>query len=255
MACFWKYPPVPDLVSPSAPASRRQTPWWRWALLSAYVSALVGMTVVAQDPAWAHWFDPGWLSQQGHALLALPLGPLAVVAGYVLLVLMAVPVLALIVVGATVFGPWPGMAYSLVGMLAGATVAFAFGRFTGAQGMDRLTQGRLSLLSQHLHRRGLLTVALVRFMPVAPFMVVNLAAGALRVKPRDFVLGSALGLLPGTVLISLFTDRLLSAWQAPSMPLSACLSVLAIVLLAVGGWWWKRRQRRGASPMDVGENP
>ena len=126
-----------------------------------------------------------------------------------------------------------------------ATVAFAFGRFTGAQGMDRLTQGRLSLLSRHLHQRGLLTVALVRFMPVAPFMVVNLTAGALRVKPRDFVLGSALGLLPGTVLISLFTDRLLSAWQAPSVPMSAWLILLAIVLVAAGGWWWKRSQRRG----------
>ncbi len=214
-------------------------------MLSAYVLGLVGVSMLARDPAWAHWLDPQWLSQQGHALLALPLGPIAVVAGYVLLVLMAVPVLALIVVGATVFGPWPGMAYSLVGMVTGATVAFAFGRFTGAQGMDRLTQGRLGLLSRHLHQRGLLTMALVRFMPVAPFMVVNLAAGALRVKPSDFVLGSALGLLPGTVLISLFTDRLLSAWQAPSVPMSAWLSLLAIVLLAGGGWWWKRSQRRG----------
>ncbi len=244
MACFWKYPPVSDPV-PSSALAGHQTSWWRWALLSAYVLGLAGVSVLARDPAWAHWLDPQWLSQQGHALLALPLGPLAVVAGYVLLVLMAVPVLALIVVGATVFGPWPGMAYSLVGMVTGATVAFAFGRFTGAQGMDRLTQGRLSLLSRHLHQRGLLTVALVRFMPVAPFMVVNLTAGALRVKPRDFVLGSALGLLPGTVLISLFTDRLLSAWQAPSVPMSAWLILLAIVLVAAGGWWWKRSQRRG----------
>jgi len=242
LACSWKYLPVSDPV-PSPIPSTRQSPWWRWALLSAYVLALVGMTMVARDPTWAHWFDPRWLSQQGQALLALPLGPFAVVGGYVLLVLMAVPVLALIVVGATVFGPWPGMAYSLVGMVAGATVAFAFGRFTGAQGMDRLTQGRLSLLSQHLHRRGLLTMALVRFMPVAPFMVVNLAAGALRVKLRDFVLGSALGLLPGTVLISLFTDRLLSAWQSPSVPLSVWLLLLAVVLVLAGCWWWKRSQR------------
>lgn len=254
MACFWKSLPVSDPVLSPVPAKRHQTPWWRLALLSAYVLALVGLAVVARDPAWAHWFDPHWLSQQGRALLALPLGPVAVVAGYVLLVLMAVPVLALIVVGATVFGPWPGMAYSLVGMVTGATLAFAFGRLMGAQGMDRLTQGRLGLLSRHLHRRGLLTVALVRFMPVAPFMVVNLAAGALRVKPRDFVLGSALGLLPGTVLISLFTDRLLSAWQASSVPMSVWLSLLAILLLVAGGWWWKRSQRRGKAPMNAGEN-
>lgn len=234
-----------DPVPQSDPAQHRPTPWWRWGLLSAYMLGLVGVSLLARDPAWAHWFDPHWLSGQGQALLALPLGPLAVVAGYVLLVLMAVPVLALIVVGATVFGPWPGMAYSLVGMVTGASVAFAFGRFTGAQGMDRLTRGRLSLLNRHLHQRGLLTVALVRFMPVAPFMVVNLAAGALRVKLRDFVLGSALGLLPGTVVISLFTDRLLTAWQAPSVPVSVWLSLLAVVLMGLGAWWWKRNQRRG----------
>ena len=89
----------PTLVPP------RRSAWWRWALLLTYVLGLVGLSVVARDPAWAHWFDPQWLGQQGRALLAWPLGPLVVVAGYVLLVLMAVPVLALIVVGATVFGP------------------------------------------------------------------------------------------------------------------------------------------------------
>ena len=227
-------------------------------MLLTYVLALVGLSVVARDPAWAHWFDPQWLGLQGRTLLAWPLGPLVVVAAYVLLVLMAVPVLALIVVGATVFGPWPGMAYSLVGMVTGATVAFAFGRFTGAQGMDRFMQGRLRLLSQHLHRRGVLTVALARFMPVAPFMVVNLVAGALRVKLRDFVLGSALGLLPGTVLISLFTDQLWSAVHASSMSWPVGGALVAVVALALGFAWWKRRQwrqRRPQTPMNAGENP
>lgn len=228
---------MPDLHRP------RQTPWWRWALLLAYGLGLVCLSVLARDPAWAHWFDPQWLGQQGRVLLAWPLGPLVVVAGYVLLVLMAVPVLALIVVGATVFGPWPGMAYSLVGMVTGASVAFVFGRFTGAQGMDRFTQGRLRLLNQHLHRRGLLTVALVRFMPVAPFMVVNLVAGALRVRLRDFVLGSTLGLLPGTVLISLFTDRMWRVWQAPGMSWSWVGLVLVAVLLLLGIVWWLRRRK------------
>lgn len=241
--------PSPALVPP------RRSAWWRWALLLAYVLGLLGLSMLAREPGWAHWFDPQWLGQQGRALLAWPLGPLVVVVGYVLLVLMAVPVLALIVVGATVFGPWPGMAYSLVGMVTGATVAFAFGRFTGAQGMDRLTQGRLRLLSQHLHRRGVITVALARFMPVAPFMVVNLVAGALRVKLRDFVLGSALGLLPGTVLISLFTDRMWRAWQAPSLPVSLAWPLLAAVLVVLGLVWWKRRQRRPQTPMNAGENP
>ncbi len=245
-------------LSSSAEAAR-PTPWWRWALLAAYVLALVGLTLAARDPAWSSELNPEKLSQRGQALLALPLGPLAVLAGYVVLVLMAVPVLALIVVGATLFSPWPGMAYSLAGMVLGATVAFAFGRFTGAQGMDRLMRGRLDLLSKHLQRRGLLTVALVRFVPVAPFMVANLAAGALRVKLSDFVLGTALGLLPGTVVISLFTEQLVSAWQSAGGWASGWSHVWANawagvapwqillfaggLLLAVTTLWWLRRRR------------
>lgn len=225
--------------------AQRPRPWWRWGLLSAYGLMLLGLSLAARDPAWSAWFDPQALAVRAQALLAWPMGPLAVVGAYVLLVLMAVPVLALIVMGAAVFGPWPGMAYSLVGMVAGATVAFAFGRCTGAQAMDRLTQGRLGLLDKHLHQRGLLTVALVRFLPMAPFMVVNLVAGALRIRLRDFVLGSALGLLPGTVLISLFTERLLQAWQSRDVPVAVWVGLAAAAMVACGGWWVRRRRAAG----------
>lgn len=234
-------------VRTSSDPAQRPRPWWRWGLLSAYGLMLLGLSLAARDPAWAACLEPQALAVHAQALLALPLGPLAVVAAYVLLVLMAVPVLALVVVGAAVFGPWPGMAYSLVGMVAGATVAFAFGRYTGAQAMDRLTQGRLGLLEKHLHRRGLLTVALVRFLPMAPFMVVNLVAGALRIRLRDFVLGSALGLLPGTVLISLFTERLLRAWSSGDVPVAVWAGVAAAAMV-LGGWMWMRRRRGPRTP-------
>ena len=248
--CFrWKYLPVPETLHPSPPVSQ-PTPWGRWALLLGYGMVLLGLSLAARDPASATWLDPQALSAKGRDLLATPLGPVAVVAAYVLLVLMAMPVLALIVLGATVFGPWPGMAYAWVGMLAGASVAFAFGRYSGAQGLDRFMHGRLGLLRQHLHRRGLWTVALLRFMPVAPFMMVNLAAGALRIRWRDFVLGSAMGLLPGTVVVSLFTDRLLSAWQSP-LPAWADVHWTVWVALAAAGlgaaglvWRWRRRRSR-----------
>ena len=227
----------------SAVLAARPIPWVRWVMLGVYGVLLVGLTFAWQDPQWQQHLAPEALSARGRLLLAQPLGPLAVIAGYVVMVLMAVPVLALITVGTLVFGPWPGMAYSLVGMVAGATVAYGFGRFTGAQGMDRLTQGRLSLLSDHVQQRGMVTMALVRFMPVAPFMVVNLAAGALRVRLRDYVVGSFLGLLPGTVVISLFLERLRQAWRNPDASTYAAAAAWAVVtLLAL--WWLKRHFMR-----------
>lgn len=218
---------------------------WRWLVLAVYVSILIGLALLWRQPDMRHWLDPQSLSEQGRQLLATPLGPLAVMGGYVVAVLLGVPVLVLIMVGALVFTPWPGMAYALLGMVAGATVTYGIGRYTGAQTMDRWTQGRLGLLSRHLQRRGLLTMMAVRVMPVAPFIMVNMVAGALRVRLRDYVLGTFFGLLPGTVMISLFMDRLAEAWRAPGassyVALAAC-----VVLLGVVFWWVRKRLLRAA---------
>lgn len=215
---------------------------WRWLVLGVYVLVLVGLAVLLRRPDMHHWLEAASLSELGRRLLALPLGPLAVIGGYIVAVMLGMPVLVLITVGALIFTAWPGMAYALVGMVAGATVTYAIGRYTGAQTMDRWTQGRLSLLSRHLQRRGLVTVMLVRAMPVAPFIVVNMVAGALRVKLRDYVLGTFLGLLPGTVMISLFMDRLTEAWRDPGA--SSYLALAACVLLLIVVFWWMRRRLR-----------
>ncbi len=213
---------------------------WRWLVLGVYVSVLIGLAMLWRQPDMRHWLDPQSLSEQGRLLLATPLGPLAVMAGYVVAVLLGMPVLVLIMVGALVFTPWPGMAYALFGMVAGATVTYGIGRYTGAQTMDRWTKGRLALLSRHLQRRGLITMVAVRVMPVAPFIMVNMVAGALRVRLRDYVLGTFFGLLPGTVMISLFMDRLTEAWKAPGASSYAALAACVVVLIVV--FWWVRKR-------------
>lgn len=232
-----------SFVSEKPVAARGQV--WRWVLLAVYLSILVGLAVLLHRPDMRYWLDPQALSEMGRQLLALPIGPLAVIGGYVVAVMLGMPVLVLITVGALIFTPWPGMLYALIGMVAGATVTYGIGRYTGAQTMDRWTKGRLALLSAHLQRRGLVTVILVRVMPVAPFIMVNMVAGALRVRLRDYVLGTFMGLTPGTIMISLFMERLAAAWRDPGASsyaaLAACVLVLIVVFL-----WMRRKLRRPA---------
>jgi uncharacterized membrane protein YdjX (TVP38/TMEM64 family) len=214
----------------------------RWLVLGLYL-ALMGMVAWAwRDPQWRTALEPHALAQWGRSLLNLPLGPLLILGGYVLAVLMAVPVAALITVGALVFGPWPGMAYALSGMVSGAVVTYAIGRFVGAHAVDSWsTTGRMHALAQALKRRGLWAIVLIRVVPVAPFVVVNMAAGAIRVPLTPYVLGTFLGLAPGTIMISLFTDRLAQAWQSPSASTLGWLA-LTVVLLAVMALGLKRWQ-------------
>jgi len=140
---------------------------WRWLLLCVYVAILIGLAMAWRDPSMHHWVEPQSLSQLGRDLAASPMGLLAVLGGYVVAVMLGMPILVLTSVGALVFPPWPGMAYAMCGMLLGALVTYGIGRFTGAQTMDRWTKGRLSLLSEHLQSRGLVTVIVVRVLPLA----------------------------------------------------------------------------------------
>jgi uncharacterized membrane protein YdjX (TVP38/TMEM64 family) len=212
-------------------------------MLAVYLAILIGLAVRLRQPDMKQWLDPQWLGAMGRQLLDTPLGPLAVVGAYVLAVLLGLPVLVLVMMGAIIFPPWPGIFYILMGMLAGALVTYGIGRFTGAQTMDRWTQGRLALVAKHLQRRGLSTVILLRLMPVAPFIIVNMVAGALRVRLRDYVPGTVIGQVPITVLVCLFLDRLTEAWRTPS-PGSYALLVAMVLLLAVVFWWMRKRFKR-----------
>ena len=214
--------------------------WGRWLLIGLYLALIAGVMLAWRDPEWRPYLEPQALARMGRDLLDMPMGPLLVLVGYVIAVLMAVPVAALITVGALVFGPWPGMAYALVGMVAGATVTYGLGRLAGAQWVDSFAaDGRVHAVVGAIKRRGLWAVIVIRAVPLAPFIVVNMTAGAFRVRLRDYVLGTFLGLAPGTILISLFMDRLTAALDSPDAGTYAALAgvVAGGVLLA----WLVRR--------------
>jgi uncharacterized membrane protein YdjX (TVP38/TMEM64 family) len=79
----------------------------------------------------------------------------------------------------------------------------------------------------------LLAVVFVRLLPIAPFSVVNVVAGASHIGWRDFLLGTAIGLLPGVLLISLFVDRATAAIRDPGPAAFALLTAVAGAIVAV----------------------
>lgn len=219
----------------------------RWLLMLLYLLVIVGLTLAWRDPVLRQYMEPASLARTGQTLLAMPFGPIMVLGGYVLAVVLAMPVAVLITVGALVFGPWPGMAYALVGMVCGAIVTYGMGLYLGAQLVDRWsTQGRIHALATALKRRGLWAVIVIRAVPVAPFVVVNMTAGAFRVRFLDYVLGSFIGLAPGTIMISLFMDRLTAALTEPDALTYGALLVMALVF-GLALWWFKRLMARQAS--------
>jgi phospholipase D1/2 len=129
--------------------------------------------------------------------------------------LVVAPITGLIIATAMAFGPLLGFAYSLLGCLVSAAITYGIGSRLGRETMRRFAGRHVSHLSHRLARHGLTAILIVRILPVAPFTIVNIMAGASEVRFRDFILATFLGMLPGLLVMTFFGDRLQNAIQDP----------------------------------------
>jgi uncharacterized membrane protein YdjX (TVP38/TMEM64 family) len=209
---------------------------------------LAGIAVLAAMWRWgplAEWVDRDALVHAAAWMQGSAAAPLWILGAYVVASVTAIPITLLIVATALVFGPVAAFVYALCGSLAGAAVGFVLGQTLGRQTIRRIAGARLNRLSRRLGQSGVLAVLAVRVIPVAPFTVVNLVAGASHIRLRDFLIGTMLGMTPGIAAVSIFSDRLLAALHDPSPSAIATLAVIAVAIAAgaFGIRWWFARRR------------
>ncbi len=128
-----------------------------------------------------------------------PWGPVVYVLLHVLVTLVPVPKNLLAGIAGVLFGLGTGTALSWVGAMASAWVTFALARRVGHDAVASLTGARVERVRRVLQDQGLLAVVIARLTPLVPFTVVNYGAGVSPVSRRDYLAGTAVGVLPGTV--------------------------------------------------------
>lgn len=211
----------------------------RWLRGLGWIAGLV-VVGLAITRVWSGFIDQERVSRFLEPLrdspYLLPLLTLVfIVAGVV-----AVPI-NLVIIGATLtLGPWPAFGCGFVGALLAAAVSYGIGARCGKPVARRLAAGQLQMLSDALSHRGVLAVAILRVMPIAPFGVMNLVAGMSDLRFRVFMAGSAIGLLPGIATVTLATYRFVEAVENPGWVNWAVFAAIAAVILG-GGWMLKRR--------------
>ena len=163
--------------------------------------------------------------------------------------LLAVPVTLVIGVTAIVFGPMVGFVYSLTGATLSASLGYGIGHLLGHRVVRRPASSGIDRLSFHLGRNGVVAVIVVRMLPIAPFTVVNMLAGASHISLRHFVIGTAIGMAPSIAVISLFVNRMTAALHAPGLPSFLGLAAL-IGLIAIGILLARHRVQRLATSAE-----
>jgi phospholipase D1/2 len=213
--------------SMSAP---RQSPFWRVALVATVVAALAA--------AW-RWTPLGdWIALErlrglAEALSGSALGPFLATGAFALAALLMVPVTLLIVATSIVYGWALGFAVAFAACMISAAVGYWAGVALWRDAVRRLAGRRLNRVSELLARRGVLSVVAARVVPIAPYTLFNLIAGASHVRFRDFMVGTAAGMAPGMVLLALLADQAVELAIHPGW--EGILAVVAVAaLLALG---------------------
>lgn len=245
-----------ELTDPSEPITldvveRRLAPPSRRRRLGAIASrgALTLLVIVALAVAVRTDFmgETGLLAEalrfaEQNRLSWLGLG--AVLAAFSLSTLVFVPVNMMIAATGALFGPLLGFSYALAGALLAAGMNFAIGRGLGREWVRRLASRRVNAINKRLGQHGLLAMTVLRLLPVAPFTVVNLVAGASEIRTRDYLLGTLFGMAPGVALMSVFGDRL-GAWlrhpDFANLAVVVFVAALALLLTWALRRWSKRR--------------
>ena len=165
--------------------------------------------------------------------------PAGFIGAYALLSLLLVPGALLSAMGGVLFGPLLGGTLAVVGGLIGSTAAFFIARRLGRGQVERLTGPRMEGLDARLQRSGVTTLIVVRLAPLVPYSLLNFAAGVTGINARSYLIGSAIGLIPGAF-----------AYAAIGSGLDTPLSVdfvggvaLAVISVTVGRILDKRMHR------------
>ncbi len=237
-----------SLADPMKPVSWRSIFGSTWhsvrGLTSASVFkfALVALFLLGLTLAWH--FTPlsemasaekagAFLAQMAQSYWA----PLAVLGAFLIGGLVAFPVTILIAATAASFGPWLGFIYALVGALVSALVMYGVGAMMGRNALQSMLGHRLIDIRNKIARQGVLAVAAIRLVPIAPFTLVNLVAGASGIKLLHYLAGTVLGLLPGLILMSLLGNQIMRIIVSPHpielLIFAVLIAIWIVIALAI----------------------
>ncbi len=198
----------------------------RWVAFAILGAGILGIGLLWKFTPLAEVVQPARLASQLDRLGHAPWGPAAMLALYVIGGFLMMPLLAFIMATALMFDPLTAIAITMTGSLLNAAAVYFAGAKVIRRQAERSFGEAIARVRSALQSRGIIAIAMLRLLPIAPFSLVNVAAGSIGVRFRDFMLGTALGLAPGVVMISVFGHELKDLVRDPS--LSRVLTVVGI---------------------------
>jgi phospholipase D1/2 len=244
---------IQPIADPKRPLNLENTARRMWTRRTVLAVAGIVLSLIALALAWQYtrlsgYTEIGYVASVISRHAQSDYAPLFAVAAFVLGGLVAFPVIVLIAATAAALGPWIGGLSATAGVLASSLLLFMIGRFLGHRRLQSLLGARASRVQRHIIGQGVVAVAMIRMVPIAPFSLVNLLAGASKLRLGDFLIGTVLGMAPGIITMAALGSQIAdfavnASWQSAVLLgltimlwIAVCLAVQFVVT-----WWSGRR--------------
>ncbi len=241
----------------TAPAARHDEPSGSRRATLVRVAVLTALIAAAVLVAWRLGLfglrDPARLAAAVRRARGVRAIMPLFVAVYAIVATFGLPATPFTLAGGAIFGTVLGSVLNWCGAMLGAMGAFLLANGLGRDALRRLLGSKADKLDGLVERGGFATIFRLRLLPVVPFNLLSFAAGLAGVPLRAYLLGSALGIVPGTVVYTYFADSLIAGAQGASRAALLKVGIAAVLLLALSFAPTVVRRLQHSSPHRAGD--
>jgi len=139
-----------------------------------------------------------------------------------------------------ILGPLYGTVGVMAGSFLGTTITFFIARKVGGSFVQKMIKGKAKEFQDKLDKNGFKVILLIRLLPVLPWEVVNYASGLSKIKYRDYIIATLIGIFPA-VLIQVYFSH--SAANFDIKDPKVWIAIIAfILLLTIPGIYLKKKR-------------
>lgn len=179
---------------------------------------------------------------------------------YAVSVALSLPIGSLLTIaGGFMFGVWLGTAYVVVAATLGAVIVYLAARYALYDLMHAKAGNAIRRMESGFAENALSYLMVLRLIPIFPFWLVNLVPALLGVKIRSFVLGTVIGIIPGTFVYVSIGDGLGALFDQGKTPdlgvifepriLTPIIGLAVLAMLPVA--YKKLRKNSNKAPLDA----
>lgn len=204
-------------------------------------AVITAIVLIAALLAFSWWCARVVSPQDLQAFLARSgsLAPLGYILLFTLLPAFFFPVAVLALAGGLLFGLVWGSMYTFLGAMLNCTLMFLLSRYVGRERVKAFLSRKLSpvwqrRLSGSGGRSGFLLLIVLRLIPAVPYNLINYAFGLTDISLAAYLLGSAIGIIPGTLVFINIGDKALDT-SSPHFWIALGLLALLLVVTSLLG--------------------